>query len=315
MSKRELLCSRHFDLVAAHQAADAARDLEGQAARATVEKTGAIRVAARRRVDHLVGRDRGDLDPIVALANHRAALTQGDHHGVARLGDLVLAPPGLVQGERPLVVVHDVAGRPFDELAQLVAFEDGKAVAGVDERRNASALQGAGVVDHGLLAVRGDDGQVGRLVQVIDPGLVGSGHGALVEGPYLIVVQVGRHEALGGADVVEHPDPTAIDPVSIEPGGVRSEVVAHRREDQRVLAQLAQVIRDVSGHPAEVRVETLDVEGDVQDVKLVRQDVILEPVWKNHDVIQGERARDEDRHAYPPEGAVSPSPARASMVD
>ena len=207
--------------------------------------------------------------------------------------------PRLVQGQRPLVVVHDVALGSIDHLDQLLALEQRKAVAGIDVGGNAAPLELAGVVEHRLLAVGGDDAQAEVHRELRELRLVRPGHRALVEGPDLVVVEIRRHEALRRAHVVEHPDGVAADPVPVEPLGVGSEVAADAGEDQRILAELAQVIGDVARHATKVRLEALDVEGHVQDVDLVRQDVVLEAVGKDHDVIERQRAGDENRHGNP----------------
>jgi len=108
-----------------------------------------------------------------------------------------------------------------------------------------------------------------------------------------------RHEALRRAHVVEHPDGVAADPVPVEPLGVGPKVAADAGEDQRILAELAQVVGDVARHATKVRFEALDVERHVQDVEFVRQDVVLESVGKDHEVIESQRTGDENRHGIP----------------
>jgi len=64
-------------------------------------------------------------------------------------------------------------------------------------------------------------------------------HRAYVERPDLIVVEVGRDEALRGAQLVDHVNRRAPDIATIEVRSVRSEVVSHRCEDQRILTEQA----------------------------------------------------------------------------
>jgi hypothetical protein len=94
-------------------------------------------------------------------------------------------------------------------------------------------------------------------------------HRTLIERPDLAVLAVGGDEALRRAHVVEHDDAVAADLVPVEPCGVRTEIGADRGEDQRIGAEHAQVIGDVRGDAAEVRVETRDVERHVQRVHLI----------------------------------------------
>ena len=86
-------------------------------------------------------------------------------------------------------------------------------------------------------------------------------------------------------------------PCSVEPGGVGAEVATRRGQDQRIGAEQAQVVRDVARAAAEELAQLRHVEAHLQHVELVGQDVVLEAILEDHDVIDRDRARDQDRHA------------------
>ena len=71
---------------------------------------------------------------------------------------------------------------------------------------------------------------------------------------------------------------------------------ADRRHDERLAAQQVQVVGDVAGAAAELAPQFRDQEGHVQDVHLLRQDVILEAALEHHDVVVGDGAADQCAH-------------------
>ena len=77
---------------------------------------------------------------------------------------------------------------------------------------------------------------------------------------------------------------------------IGSGVVAHRRHDERIAAEQLQVVGDIAGAAAEFAPQLRYEEGHVQDVDLVRQDVVLEMAMEDHDVVVGDRAADQGAH-------------------
>ncbi len=77
---------------------------------------------------------------------------------------------------------------------------------------------------------------------------------------------------------------------------VGREVVAHRRHDQRMAAQQLQVVGDVARAAAVFAAHLRHQEGDVEDVDLFGQDVVLELVLEHHDGVVGHRTADQCLH-------------------
>ena len=59
---------------------------------------------------------------------------------------------------------------------------------------------------------------------------------------------------------------------------------------------ILQRVRDVAGATAELAPHVGHEEGHVQDLDLLGQDVVLEPVMEHHDGVEGDRAADERGH-------------------
>jgi hypothetical protein len=74
-------------------------------------------------------------------------------------------------------------------------------------------------------------------------------------------------------------------------------VVADGGHDQRLAAEQLEVVGDVAGAAAELAPHVRHQEGDVEDVDLLRQDVVLEAVAEHHDGVVGHGAADECLHA------------------
>ena len=99
--------------------------------------------------------------------------------------------------------------------------------------------------------------------------------------------------------VLDHAQMGAVDPAGVHPFGVGREVDPDGAHRQRRAAQQLQVVGDVARAAAELPPHLRHEERDVQDMDLVRQDVVLEAVLEDHDVVVGERATDQRRHGMP----------------
>ena len=82
-------------------------------------------------------------------------------------------------------------------------------------------------------------------------------------------------------------------PQCLEVVAVGPEILADRRHRDRVAAQQLQVVGDVAGAAAELAAHARHQERHVQDVHLVRQDVVLELVLEHHDGVVGQGAADQ----------------------
>ena len=130
--------------------------------------------------------------------------------------------------------------------------------------------------------------------------LVGTHHRARVEGGDLVVVVVGGDERLRGEQLIDHAHARQVDAQAFEILAVRAEVRTHGAHRDRLAAQQVQVVGDVAGAAAELAAHARHQEGHVQDVHLVRQDVILELVRKHHDGVEGKRTTDQSGHRCKP---------------
>jgi hypothetical protein len=117
-----------------------------------------------------------------------------------------------------------------------------------------------------------------------------------MEGGDLVVVVVGGDEGLRREQLVDHLDAIERDALFREPVAVRAEVLAHGRHRDRVAAEQLEVVGDVAGAAAELAAHARHQEGHVEDVHLVRKDVVLELVREHHDGVVGQRAADQGCH-------------------
>ena len=77
---------------------------------------------------------------------------------------------------------------------------------------------------------------------------------------------------------------------------VRTEILADGRHRDRIAAEQLEVVGDVARAAAELAAHARHQERHVEDVHLVRQDVVLELVLEHHDGVVGERTADQRRH-------------------
>ena len=152
------------------------------------------------------------------------------------------------------------------------------------------------MLDHALAPVGRDDGEL-HAVGIADAVHLGVGHRARVECRDLVVVDVGGDEGLRGELPVEDAHVPRGEPEVLQALRVGREVVADRGHDLRLLAQELQVVGDVARGAAELAPQVGDHEGDVEDVDLVGEDVLLELVGEHHDGVVGQRPAYENRHA------------------
>jgi hypothetical protein len=113
----------------------------------------------------------------------------------------------------------------------------------------------------------------------------------------LVIVQVRGNEALRGELAGNALQELGADAELGEARDIRFDVLAHRRHDERVVAQQAQVVRDVPGGAAVFAPHFGSEEADIEDMQLVGQQVVPEAVGEHHDGVVSDRAGDEDAHA------------------
>ncbi len=121
--------------------------------------------------------------------------------------------------------------------------------------------------------------------QIGDAVLAGMAQRAGIEGNDLVAGEIGVHEARGREFVVDVEDRTGVDAEVVEDLAIGSKVDAGRANERRPLAEERQIIGDVSADPAPAANERIDQEADRQDVRLVRDDVVVERSREGHDVV------------------------------
>jgi hypothetical protein len=118
-----------------------------------------------------------------------------------------------------------------------------------------------------------------------------------MEGGDLVVVEVGGDEGLGGEAAGHVPDVGGVEPELLEAVHVGRAVVADGGHDQRLAAEQLEVVGDVAGAAAELAPHVGHQEGDIEDVDLLGQDVVLEAVAEHHDGVVGHGTANECLHA------------------
>ncbi len=104
--------------------------------------------------------------------------------------------------------------------------------------------------------------------------LVRVAHRAGVEGGDLVVVAVGRDVALRGVQFGVAMDQRRVTAPALDARQVFAAVHAQSAQDHRLAAQQMQVVGDVAGAAAPFAAQRRHQEADVQDVHLVRQDLV-----------------------------------------
>ena len=126
--------------------------------------------------------------------------------------------------------------------------------------------------------------------------LVGMIHRAGVEGGDLVIVDVRRNERLRSVSA-RNPAHVALRQAELlEPLGIRRVVVPDCRHDERIAAEHAEAVRDIARASTELAPHVRHEKSDVEDVQLVRKDVILEAIAEHHDGVVRDRTADECAH-------------------
>ena len=219
------------------------------------------------------------------------------HDGPDLFEQLGLVQAGGLHDHFQLIVVGGQDGRARDRLQQLLARKRGDLLAGVEDVGHAHGAILARQFDHVLDIARRDDGHARRGIGLEHVVSARIAHGRRVESRNLVVRLV-RGDVGAGREVVLH-DADAVhgQTVLFEPGPVIVEILAHAGEDQRLLPQQGEVVGDVARSAAETLLQTVHKEADVQDVDLVRQNVVLKPSRKSHDAVYGQGAGNINLHA------------------
>ena len=117
-----------------------------------------------------------------------------------------------------------------------------------------------------------------------------------MEGRDLVVVHVGGDEGLRRVMAFQRHDMRPVDAIEIQPFGIGGEVHAHGTHRHRLSTEQLQVVGDISGTATELAPHLGHMEGNIKDMHLVRQDMVLEPVLEDHDGVIGKGTADQCSH-------------------
>lgn len=119
-------------------------------------------------------------------------------------------------------------------------------------------------------------------------------HGADVEGGDLVIRKIGRNETLRRFRVGEDLNSRSGKSDHIQVAEVQLKIVAGRGMDRRFFAEERQIVGDIAGRSADLHVQRVHVERDVQLVDFVGQNMVPEFIGERHDMVVRQRAGDED---------------------
>lgn len=284
-----------FDLDLAHETPHAAGGLPILALHQALQQAGAVGVPATGGVNHLPGRGGGDVNLPALCVDDRPGAAAGDHQGLHQIQDRAGVQTGLVRHQLPFVIIEDQPGGALEALQQFGFVQHRHILAGVENKRDVRRRELAGVLQHALPAIRGDDAYADALGHGHRV-LVGMRHGPQLESGDLVVVQVRGDEALGGEHPVYDLDVARVYAALLQPGPVGREVRPHRPHGQAIRAQELHVVGDVARTAAELALHLRHHETHIQEVDFFRQDVVPEGIQKRHDMVIGEGAADKRSH-------------------
>ena len=274
-----------------HQGGQASGLFPGPTLGEAVQQAAAEGIAAARGVDHVIRFNAWDGDTLTVGINISAVGAQGDNQGLHQRRQLFQGLAGAFRQQLGFVVIHRAPVGEFQEGQQFLAVEHRQALARIENEGDAGCLELLRVGQHAVAAVGGDDAELGVL-NVANGIEVGMVHGARMEGGDLVVVQVGGDEGLGGKAAGHLPHMIGGKAKLLEAVHVGGGVVADSGHDAGFAAQQLEVVGDVAGAAAELAAHVRHQEGDVEDMNLLGQDVVLELVVEHHDGVVGHGAAD-----------------------
>ena len=151
------------------------------------------------------------------------------------------------------------------------------------------------MLDHALAPVgRHDaDADIGGFSHMVE---MREAHRAGVKCGDLVIILIGGDERLPGVSLVQLPDMATTDALPVQPVGVGREIGAHGGHHRGFAPQQLQVIGDVARATPELPAHVRHQKGHVEDMHLVRQDVILEVVVEDHDGVEGDGTANQGGH-------------------
>jgi hypothetical protein len=121
-------------------------------------------------------------------------------------------------------------------------------------------------------------------------------HRPRVKGGDLVVVAVGHDHGLRGVGVIDLAHEFGTDAQLLQPVQIFPTVIAHGGHGQWRAAQRLQAVGDVAGAAAKITAQRGHQERHVQDVQLVRQDLLGKTALESHDGVKGQGATNHCCH-------------------
>jgi hypothetical protein len=109
-------------------------------------------------------------------------------------------------------------------------------------------------------------------------------------------LEIRRDERLRRVAAIDSLNETTTDAERVEPIQVGLGVHPDRRHRQWFAAEQLEVVGDVARATAELAAHLRNEEGNIQDVDLVRQDMVGKPAIEHHDRVVRDGTADESAH-------------------
>ncbi len=216
------------------------------------QESGAECVSGTRRLPGHHAGNRGNQDRGVSgPVDPGAAAAQGRHDDSHPVIEVRSRPPGLVLGQRGLVLVGKQVVGARQQRPDLLAIQPGELPRRVGGERDLILEALLGEREHRVRVAGADQDKLHPARQIGQVDLVVLGHGARIERGDLVHVNIGRADVPGRMVLRGLTDPTGVDTVGLQPIPVVGEVgLAGRADQQGPQAQAAKSEGDVRRHPA-----------------------------------------------------------------
>ena len=292
-------CSTTY--TASRQPSCAARSAPSPHDRAA-RKPGPERVAHAGRLDLPDLGDRGDGDRLLALAvDPYAGRPERDHPGADPGEHLLGRPAGLLGDQRGFVLVGEQDVRAVDQRPDQLAVAERQLLGRVRHEAVAALPALVGVPEHRLGVVRADQDVVGLARPVgdrLELDLPRLAHRAGVEGRDLGVRRsrwcTRSARCAGSGETCTESQSTWCRSSQARYSTKSSPTAPTSTGSQ---AEVAQAEADVRRAAAAAYLEVVDQERDRQLVQLVDDEGVGELAREGHQMVGGDRPRDEQRHA------------------
>jgi hypothetical protein len=126
--------------------------------------------------------------------------------------------------------------------------------------------------------------------------MMGVHHRARVERRDLVVVGVRDDDGLGRVGVLREKDAARVDAQRAQALEIGRAVVAERGQNDGLAAERPQRVGDVPGAPAVFALQRGHEKRHIQDVQLLRKDLLGKAAVKRRDGVEGEGSADQGGH-------------------